>query len=351
MRAVLLYIFIFGGIPCFADKFNPYDDELLRPIEINEKIDFEKEIFELQKRKKLGWIAPPKKEDGSYGDRDLETTELLGFLLNFGPSRPLNGQFNASCQVVEYAHNSTKYLYKRFHILREQALEILEILQSPKQGPSPLLERKYFEIVNEINEVFELVKNAYPPEFFEWDRQVTYEYSMGPDWSFDSQTTYQYNSLIAINFGQAEWIETPDWHIEYFDGFDEKPIINNAKGIVSLTRKLTPSQACLDRLEVELKMVVLKSVQRGGRDCPAVLCSGLEANRSGRKGLSSSTPKFNGGPGGGWCGTPPDIRLPGITLNQPLKPIDLSHLELLRDCCHNRDIVHEKTTLSLLWKK
>lgn len=150
---------------------------------------------------------------------------------------------------------SAKYLMNQFSGLREHALHLLD--------QRPIDDKSFNAVILEITNLLQLVQSAYPESFFVADRKA--RYVLTPSRQLQPQMNNPVISLLgpmrvsAIKFGVDDWIPL----YAGFDGlpsFAAAPTLHNNQ--IILERNLTPSEACLQNIELSLAGTMKVSVSR-----------------------------------------------------------------------------------------
>ncbi|MCA9508885.1 MAG: hypothetical protein KC505_10735 [Myxococcales bacterium] len=158
-----------------------------------------------------------------------------------------------TCDTVIYADNSAQYFYKKFKQLRQRALELLDLEKSLNKS-SVENDCEYNAIIDEINQILHLVEAAYPPSFFQIDRQARYLFTpsevLAQKLLDPIAQPFGFMTVSHIKFGSDDWIPVHSG-LKGIANFIDEPNAEDDKKIY-VSRDLNPMEACLQNLELSV---------------------------------------------------------------------------------------------------
>lgn len=190
--------------------------------------------------------------------RPINTTELLPHEEEnlFTAANPeITWSENTSqiiCDAVRYANNTSQYLFRRFKVLRLEALEYIDKMADLEGNNLEEVTQKYDAILAEISELLNLVEGAYPPAFYEHNIIATYTFIESNSFKnkiLSNQLPYGQINVAKIKLGNNNWIQVPSG-IKDVANFYYEPQVMEFNNSVQLTRQLSSMEACLGDLSV-----------------------------------------------------------------------------------------------------
>lgn len=222
--------------------FQPYNQEAINELKSLARLKKSEHKRVLRAHKSLqtpsyaSTMPPPQINDEAVFTADAPR------ITGLGTSTPI------PCSVVEYADKSAKYLMRRFSPLHNQAITLLD---------TPNKDAEYQDVLNELLELLTLLEAAYPDSFRAIDRRAEYQFLVSEQLrarlSHPNARASGEMQVSAIKFGPHDWVPIHAG-ITGLMNFEQEPLVVN--GQITVSRLLTPMEACLDDLTLKLEGTV-----------------------------------------------------------------------------------------------
>jgi hypothetical protein len=178
------------------------------------------------------------------------------------------------CTIVQYIHESKIYLYEKYKTLRNQALIQLDLMDNSSAENFQTNREQYESILKEIKNILYLVERAYPGELFVPDRTILYSFYPSEEFLeiMKDHRFIPFGSIQVqkIKFANGHWIDFFGKIQGYMNFKTDVNVTHTAftnighrdsEMEILLEREVSPLEACLSDLNIELMGSVQKKLR------------------------------------------------------------------------------------------